>query len=76
MRPENARNPNYTSPCEYITADGFSSLETSGRVESVMREEVHYFLPLYINPSHANSILSQRKKKKKREDLSGDNETS
>jgi hypothetical protein len=59
VKPENARNPNYTSPCEYITADGFTSLQATGRVESVMRDEVHYFLPLYINPTHAKSILKK-----------------
>jgi hypothetical protein len=45
-----------TSPCEFVTLAGFQSLAASGRVESVMREELHFFLPMFINPTHGTLI--------------------
>lgn len=52
----NPKNPSFTSPCEYITAEGFQMLKSTGKVESVMRDVVQHFIPLYINPTHAKSI--------------------
>jgi hypothetical protein len=52
-------NPQLTSPCEFMTLDGFLQLQASGKVESVMREELHYFLPLCITPEHATRIQSR-----------------
>jgi len=52
-------NPSLTSPCEFMTLDGFTSLSKSGKVESVMREELHFFLPMYINQKHATLIKKQ-----------------
>eukprot|EP00026_Physarum_polycephalum_P005749 Phypoly_transcript_05787.p1 GENE.Phypoly_transcript_05787~~Phypoly_transcript_05787.p1 ORF type:complete len:549 (+),score=109.53 Phypoly_transcript_05787:167-1813(+) len=52
----NDKNPNYKSPCEYITLEGFEMLKANGKVESVMREEIQYFIPLYINPAHGKNI--------------------
>jgi hypothetical protein len=31
--------------------------KANGKVESVMREEIQYFIPLYINPAHGKSIF-------------------
>jgi len=31
-------------------------LKASGKVESVMREEIQYFIPLFINPAHGKNI--------------------
>jgi len=56
IRSGNDRNPNYASPCEYITEEGFNTLKANGKVESVMREVVDEFIPLYINPIHAKNI--------------------
>jgi hypothetical protein len=52
----NDKNPNYSSPCEYITSEGFEMLKATGKVETVMRDEVQYFIPLYINPAHGKNI--------------------
>jgi hypothetical protein len=53
----NGRNPNYSVPCEYLTFEGFNMLKASGKVESVIGEEIHYFIPLYVNPNHGKIIL-------------------
>ena len=43
--------PSLTSPCEFVKAESFHSMQKSvGKVESVMREELFCFLPLYIKP--------------------------
>src|SRR4051812_17324612 len=55
----NKLQANYlSSPCEFLTAEGFESLcqHVHGRRESVRREEIHYFLPLYINQTHASQV--------------------
>lgn len=49
-------NISFTSPCEAMTLTGFENLEKTGKVESVMREEIHYFLPLFINSAHGSQI--------------------
>ncbi len=51
-----SHNVQLTSPCEFMTLDGFTMLANAGKVESVMREEIHFFLPLYINPAHGKLI--------------------
>jgi len=42
-----------------MTLDGFNSLAATGKIESVMREELHFFLPLFINQNHGNLIKKQ-----------------
>ncbi len=53
----NERNPQYTSPCEILTYTGFQQLAKT-RLESVLREEFHFFLPLYLNFDHAKNMKS------------------
>jgi hypothetical protein len=45
-----------------MTLDGFNSLKATGRIESVMREELHYFLPQFINPTHGKLIKKEFEK--------------
>lgn len=54
----NQRNPNFTSPCEVMTLDGFEMLKKNGKVESVLREEIDFFLPLFLTPTHGSRIRS------------------
>lgn len=49
-------NIQYTSPCEFMTLDGYNTLAATGKIESVMRETINYFLPLYISPEHGSKI--------------------
>lgn len=47
-----------TSPCEFMTLAGYEALHEAavasrGRVESVMREELHGFLPLVMDADHS-----------------------
>ena len=49
-------NPSLTSPCEIMTHEAFTELSKSGKIESVMREELHYWLPLFITPAHGALI--------------------
>lgn len=51
-------NPQLTSPCEFMTYDGYLALKNTGKVESVMRETINYFLPCYINKEHGEKIKS------------------
>eukprot|EP01114_Cavostelium_apophysatum_P017645 TRINITY_DN5298_c0_g1_i3.p1 TRINITY_DN5298_c0_g1~~TRINITY_DN5298_c0_g1_i3.p1 ORF type:complete len:308 (-),score=114.98 TRINITY_DN5298_c0_g1_i3:41-964(-) len=46
-----------------MTLAGFNMLSTSGRVESVMREELRYFLPQFISPAHGKKIKPTFEKK-------------
>jgi hypothetical protein len=52
----NNYNPTLTSPCEIMTYEGFSNLQAAGKVESVMREVLQYWLPLYVTPGHGTLI--------------------
>lgn len=42
------QNPQLTSPCEFMTLDGFQQLAVGGQAESVMREKLAHFVPLVI----------------------------
>ncbi|XP_067650518.1 uncharacterized protein [Haliotis asinina] len=49
--------PSLTTPCEFLTGESyFGMLKSMGKVQSVMKEELKYFLPLYIHPLHGNEI--------------------
>jgi len=39
-----------------MTIQAFKALQASGKVESAMREELHFFMPQFINPTHGAKI--------------------
>lgn len=51
-----AHNPSLTSPCEFMSFGGFKALAAAGKVESVMRDEIQFFLPMFINPQHGAKV--------------------
>lgn len=59
---KNPRNASLTSPCEFITLTGFNQLAHSGKIVSVMKEELQQFLPLVLHPDHAGLIKSHFEK--------------
>lgn len=49
--------PALTSPCEFLQLDSFNSMKKAvGTVHSVLKEELKFFLPLYIHPLHGAEI--------------------
>ncbi|XP_046573586.1 uncharacterized protein LOC124281679 isoform X2 [Haliotis rubra] len=49
--------PSLTTPCEFLTGESYCGmLKSMGKVQSVMKEDLKYFLPLYIHPLHGNEI--------------------
>ncbi|KAK3587844.1 hypothetical protein CHS0354_019713 [Potamilus streckersoni] len=49
--------PSLTTPCEFLTLESFEGMKTAmGKVHSVMKEEIKYFLPMYIHPIHGSEI--------------------
>ena len=49
--------PALTTPCEFLRAESYFSMKTSvGRVQSVMKEDLAFFLPMFINPKHGSMI--------------------
>lgn len=49
--------PALTTPCEFLQKDSFTSMKkATGTVHSVLKEELKFFLPLYIHPKHGESI--------------------
>ena len=49
--------PALTTPCEFLTGDSFYSMKKAvGNVHSMMKEEIKYFLPMYINTNHGSGI--------------------
>ncbi|XP_013417180.1 uncharacterized protein LOC106178514 [Lingula anatina] len=49
--------PSLTTPCEFLTGDSFYSMQKSvGNVQSIMKEDLAFFLPLYIHPKHGEEI--------------------
>lgn len=56
QRTGSAHNPQLTSPCEFMTLAGFKQLAATGKVESVMREVLTCFMPMFINTTHGANI--------------------
>lgn len=55
-----SHRPALTTPCEFLTLEQFNGMKKSaGKVHSVMKEEISYFLPLYIHPIHGSEIKNQ-----------------
>lgn len=49
--------PALTTPCEFLQQGSFSNMKKAvGTVHSVMKEELKFFLPLYIHPKHGEQI--------------------
>ena len=49
--------PALTTPCEFLQLDSFNSMmKAVGKVHSVLKEELKFFLPLYIHPLHGAEI--------------------
>ena len=49
--------PSLTTPCEFLSGESFFGMKKSvGRVHSLMKEEIKYFLPMYINKNHGSGI--------------------
>jgi hypothetical protein len=49
--------PALTTPCEFLTGDSFYSMKkATGKVHSMMKEEIKYFLPMFINTTHGSAI--------------------
>ena len=45
-----------SSPCEFLTADAFFSMQKSGLALSSRRTKLDHFLPLFIHPAHGEAI--------------------
>lgn len=51
--------PALTTPCEFLQLGSFNCMKKAvGTVHSVLKEELKYFLPLYIHPKHGEHIKS------------------
>lgn len=49
--------PSLTTPCEFLKLDSFAGMNKAmGCVKSVMKEDVKFFLPMYIHPPHGEKI--------------------
>ncbi len=49
--------PSLTTPCEFLNGESFHGMKKSiGKVQSIMKEELAFFLPLYIHPLHGEQI--------------------
>ncbi|CAG2184995.1 unnamed protein product [Mytilus edulis] len=49
--------PSLTTPCEFLKQESFTSMNKAmGCVKSVMKEDVKFFLPMYIHPPHGDKI--------------------
>ena len=49
--------PTLTTPCEFLTASSFYSMQDAvGKAQSSMKEELAFFLPMYITPEHGEEI--------------------
>ena len=44
------------SPCEFLTADAFFSMQKSGLALSSRRTKLDHFLPVFIHPAHGEAI--------------------
>nr|KAG5687976.1 hypothetical protein BaRGS_023100 [Batillaria attramentaria] len=46
-----------TTPCEFLSGESFFNMQTSvGVVHSTLKEELKFFLPMYIHPTHGTAI--------------------
>nr|KAG5693713.1 hypothetical protein BaRGS_008355 [Batillaria attramentaria] len=46
-----------TTPCEFLSGESFFNMQTSvGVVHSTLKEELKFFLPMYIHPTHGAAI--------------------
>lgn len=49
--------PSLTTPCEFMRIESYNGMKKAmGTVKSVMKEDVKYFLPMYIHPPHGGKI--------------------
>ncbi|KAL8564676.1 hypothetical protein ACOMHN_004170 [Nucella lapillus] len=49
--------PFLTTPCEFLSGESFFSMKLSmGVVHSSLKEELRFFLPMFIHPTHGNEI--------------------
>ena len=49
--------PAFTSPCEYLTGSSYFGMQKQvGRVQSIMKDELVFFLPMYISQTHGEQI--------------------
>ncbi|KAK7467727.1 hypothetical protein BaRGS_00037035 [Batillaria attramentaria] len=49
--------PALTTPCEFLSGESFFNMQTSvGVVHSTLKEELKFFLPMYIHPTHGTAI--------------------
>ncbi|XP_076436987.1 uncharacterized protein LOC143276386 [Babylonia areolata] len=49
--------PSLTTPCEFLSGESFFSMkESAGVVHSSLKEELTFFLPMFIHPTHGNAI--------------------
>ncbi|KAK7479175.1 hypothetical protein BaRGS_00029616 [Batillaria attramentaria] len=49
--------PALTTPCEFLSGESFFNMQTSvGVVHSTLKEELKFFLPMYIHPTHGAAI--------------------
>ncbi|XP_069110768.1 uncharacterized protein [Argopecten irradians] len=50
--------PSLTTPCEFFSLGSYESMkeETGGKVKSVMREDISFFLPMFIHSPHGSKI--------------------
>ena len=49
--------PALTTPCEFLKFESFQGMKKAiGKVHSVLKEEIRFFLPLFIHPKHGAKI--------------------
>jgi hypothetical protein len=52
-----AHRPSLTTPCEFLSGESFFGMKASMKVvHSALKEELKFFLPMYIHPTHGNEI--------------------
>lgn len=52
-----SHRPALTTPCEFIKLESYEAMTKAiGTVKSVMKEDIKFFLPMYITPNHGAMI--------------------
>ena len=52
--------PSLTTPCEFLNGDSFYGMKKStGKVHSMLKEELSVFLPMYLSENHGAQIKSE-----------------
>ncbi len=52
--------PAFTTPCEYFTLGSYRGMKKAvGKVQSIMKDQLSFFLPMYITPTHGEAIKKQ-----------------